>query len=573
MMHLYQLAGFRIDHRNQYSDLVFSPMDRQSGVLQREHLRRLMLHSHSMNARKRDSLLSRRLLSGSILRLGNLLAGAVAALLLMPYIVHNFGDRLYGFWSLALAFIGYYGLLDFGLSSAVSQYLCIAIGKKDTDECSTVFMTALCIQSFLGCIALIVTVAIAFATPWFCHSPADIALFSKVIVILGLNAALGFPAKVYAGVLDATLQFDTQSWLVLFGLVLRTGLTVCAIMSGGGLLAVAWVTLISSLPVIFMQIYLARRAAPWARLNRTTIVRGKAKSLFSYSIYTFITAIADNLRFQVDSLVITAFVGLSAVTHYRIASVFMGYYINAAIMTTGIAQPVLVQAYGAGDRDKMNRIFFFTTKLSLFISIFIGCILIFLGKPFITRWMGTGYQDAYLPLVVLTLAALLDVGQNPSIGLLYATFNHRFYTYINLAEGVLNLLFSLALVRPFGILGVALGTLFAAVIIRLTIQPWWVCKVLGFQFSRYSRFAGSVVMRCSLLMAAALGLSAWGLRPSYPFIIGAAICATVIYAAGSWRFIFTADERRQLLTAITNRHQKPAESAESVILIDTKEHL
>src|SRR5271165_689505 len=114
--------------------------------------------------------IGRRLLSGSVLRLVNLVAGALAALWLMPLSVHHLGDRVYGFWSLALAFIGYYGLLDLGLSSAVSQYLCIALGRKDAVECRAVFNTSLRIQSALGGVALVVTAALAAATPWICRN-------------------------------------------------------------------------------------------------------------------------------------------------------------------------------------------------------------------------------------------------------------------------------------------------------------------------------------------------------------------------------------------------------------------
>jgi O-antigen/teichoic acid export membrane protein len=420
------------------------------------------------------------------------------------------------------------------------------------------------IQSALGCLALLVTAVIAVATPWICKSPADASLFWKVIIILGINAAMGFPARVYAGVLDATLQFDIQSWLAFLGLALRTGLTVWAIHAGGGLMALAWVMLLASVPTITLQIWNARRVAPWARLKGTPIGEKRTRSFFAYSIYTFITAIADTLRFQVDPLVITSFVGLAAVTHYRVASALMSYYINAVITSTGIVQPILVRSFGAGDRSRMERVFFFATKLSLSISVLIGFLLVFLGKPFILRWMGENYQDAYLPMVVLALAVFLDVGQNPSIGLLYATFNHRFYTYINVAEGIINLILSIALAKPLGILGVALGTLIAAAIVRLAVQPWWVCKAVGLRYCQYVRFVGGTMLRCMLLATVAIGISWWGMKPRYPYLIGATFCATMIYVVGSWMLVFTDEERMQLQTALKSRRPERMESGHNL---------
>ena len=75
----------------------------------------------------------------------------------MPFIVHHLGDRVYGFWSLATAFVGYYNLLDLGLSSAISQYMCIAIGQKNHNECRVVFNTALRLQLLIGGAALVAT--------------------------------------------------------------------------------------------------------------------------------------------------------------------------------------------------------------------------------------------------------------------------------------------------------------------------------------------------------------------------------------------------------------------------------
>jgi len=502
-----------------------------------------------------------RLLSGSVLRMIQLFAAAAVSLFLMPFIVHHIGDRLYGFWSLAAAFVGYYGLLDIALGSAVSQHICVAIGRGDQSECRGIFNAALRINLLLGGIVLLATVALVFAAPWFSQDPADAALFQKVIAILGVNAALSFPVKAYGGVLDAELRFDIQSCLGFLSLALRTGLTVWALLAGGGLLALAWVTLGASLPGMALQVWFARREALWARIDGSPIEPQRMKSLFSYSAYTAAGCVADILRFQIDPLVISGFLGLVAVTHYRVASVFISYFAQAVIRSVGPCQQILSRLHGAKDRDGLEKVFFFATKASLCISVFICAALIFWGKSFITRWMGPQYEDAYWPSVVLSLAVLLDVGQNPSISLLYATRNHRFYAYVNVAEGILNLLFSLALVRPFGLLGVALGTLIAAFLIRVVVQPFFVCRATDLPFGHYMSFLGNNLLRCGGLMGAAIALSAWGLKPDYVALVSSGICATAIYAVGSWLIVFTPLERSVLLAAITRSSRKRIEPA------------
>lgn len=511
--------------------------------------------------------MGRRLLSGSVLQVGNLVAAAIASFFLMPFIVHHLGDRVYGFWSLAAAFIGYYSVLDFGLSSAVSQYLSLAIGRNDPDECRAIFNTALRINFVLGGIAVLVTAALVGATPWFSNNAVDAHIFRSVIAILGINAAIGFPVRVYGGTLYTGFRFDIQSWLQLLGLTLRTGLAVGVILAGDGLLALAWVTLISTLPVAALQIWFARREASWARIETKSVELKVAKSLSSYSVYTFLTYLADMLRFQIDPLVISGLIGLAAVTHYRVAGVFAQYYLQIIIVSIGMLQPLFARLHGTGDREGIEKVFFFGTKLSCCISIFVCFALIGWGKPFIARWMGSRYEDAYLPLVVLSLAVLLDVSQKPSIDLLYATFNHRFYTYLNWAEGVTNLAFSLILVRRFGITGVAMGTLIAALIVRLVVQPWWVCRVMQLHYAGYMSFLGRNLLSCAFLMGFATAISAWGLRPSYPLLVTSTVCVSTVYAIGAWQLLFNRRERQIFLAALTSRTQRglgPAIVTESV---------
>jgi O-antigen/teichoic acid export membrane protein len=404
----------------------------------------------------------------------------------------------------------------------------------------------------MGGVALLATALLAAATPWLCRNPQDASVFWRVIVILGVNAALAFPVKAYAGVLEAALRFDIQSRLDSFALVFRTGLLVWAILGGGGLLSIAWVTFLASVPVMALQIWLARREARLARIDGSSIEWKRAKELFSYSIYTSISMLGDTLRFSLDAVVVSAFVGLAAVTHYKIAGVFSRYFIGAVCALLGPFQPILSRLHGASDESGLQKAFFFATKISIWMSVLICFSLIGWGKPFIARWMGTGYEDAYLPLVVLTLAVFLDVCQSPSITLLNSTFRHRFYTYVNITEGIINLVFSLILARPLGILGVALGTLIGAFVVRLTLQPWWTCKASGIPFGRYMGFLGGNLVRCGGLMAAAIAVTAWGLKPNYGFLVSSSLCAAVFYAVGSWFLVFNQTERRKFLDALTN---------------------
>lgn len=505
---------------------------------------------------------ARKIFSGSALRVCNLIAQVLVAFFLIPFIVHSLGDRQFGFWALAGTFVGYYGLLDLGLSAAVLQYVSVAIGKSNEAECRKIFNTAFRIQLTMGLVALLVTMMLALCAPLFWHNSADASLFRKVIAVLGVNAALLFPMRVYSGVLATTLRFDIETILDFIGMVLRTGLSVVAIEAGWGLLGLACITLLSSLPVMLLQMYYAKREAAWARLEWAGIDRQKVKSLFSYSIFTSISSVADTLRFSLDSVVISGFIGLAAVTHYKVAGVFSRYYIGIILALVGTFQPILSRLHGKGDRENLQKTFLFGIKVSTWVSVLICCGLIAWGKPFIIRWMGPSYVDAYVPLVLLSLAVFLDVAQIPSTTLLNSTFNHRSYAYMNLTEGVINLAASLALARPLGIVGVALGTLIGAFLIRVVVQPWQTCKASGLPFGSYMKFLAGLLARCALMVGAAVIIVSWGLRPDYRYLLSSALFASTLYFAGSWWIVFDSAERKRLFDTLKRKPQTSALPAE-----------
>lgn len=482
-----------------------------------------------------------------------LVATGGVAFFLLPFLVHHLGDRQYGLWALVGTFVGYYGMLDLGLTSSVCQYISIGIGREDWDECNRVFNSALRIHSLLGCAVLLLTLICALLTPLFTHSAQDASLFWKVIVLLGVSMAVSFPTKSYIGLLYAVFHFDLVSWVNLAALALRTVAIVWAVESGYGLMGLAVATAAAGIFTSVAIVYLVHRKFPWVRVRAASLERATAKSLFSYSIYLFMVDVADQLRFQLDPIVITAFIGLGAVTHYRIASVLTDYYFRIMISTVAVVQPLFSRLYGAGEQTKIRESFLLATKISVCLASFLFFGLVAWGKPLILRWMGPRYMDAYGPLVVLAAALLMDLWQVPAGNFLNAIFKHRSFAVLTLAEGFVNLAVSLALVRRYGILGVALGTLVAAVLVRIIAQPWWLSRVGGIPYTKYINHILSNAFTCGCVIGLCFAIVVWGLRPSYPYLFISALGATLIYAVGSWRFVFTADERSLFRATLVQR--------------------
>jgi O-antigen/teichoic acid export membrane protein len=493
---------------------------------------------------------ARQLTTASAFRVLSFFATTAISLLMMPFIVHTLGDRLYGLWALVATLLGYYGLLDFGLTPAVCQHIAVALGRDDREACNGVVAASLRFFLLVAALVLLLSGVVAACAPLFAQRAGDAALFSQIILILGVSTAFSFPSRVFTGFLIANLRYDLMVGAELVALALRTCLILSVLLLGYGLVAMAWATFAGGFTAMLLQAGLTVRKYPWLRLRLSAPGAGVTRSLASYSVFSFAGQLSDRLRFQADPIVVSMFVGLAAVTHYRIAGILAQQFIVLTVAVTGVFAPLLSRLYGAGNIEGMRAIFYFATKISICVATFLGFGLIAWGRPFILRWMGPVYLDAYAPLVILTLAITFDLWQAPSVDLLYAIAKHRAYACLNCVEGVLNLGLSLWLVRHYGIVGVALGTLGAMSLMRLLVQPVWVCRLSDVQLGVYLKTAGSALGKALVAAGIAWVACSWAIRPAYPSLAGSAVAALFVYVAAVLFLVFDNAERQRVWLAL-----------------------
>lgn len=151
---------------------------------------------------------ARQLTSASAFRVLSFFVTTAVSLLMMPFIVHTLGDRIYGLWALVATLLGYYGLFDFGLTPAVCQHIAVALGRHDREACNGVVAASLRFFLAVAALVLLLSGVVAACASLFARSAADAALFSQIILILGVSTALTFPSRVFTGFLIANLRYD-----------------------------------------------------------------------------------------------------------------------------------------------------------------------------------------------------------------------------------------------------------------------------------------------------------------------------------------------------------------------------
>ena len=424
------------------------------------------------------------LIKGMSLRVVNFFAQIVITLVMTPLIVHSLGDRMYGLWTVIGTFLGYYGLLDFGLSSACTRFFAKALGGGDREELTRVFNTVLALFTVVAAVAVMLTGGSIAACQFFIDDPAEMALFRKIIAIMGLSLALSFQLRVFEGIIASHLRYDLRALISISRIVLVNASIYLSLQSGNGILSVAIINFFGTCLELALNLAAAYRLSDLV-ISARSIDKSKIRELFGYSSKTFVGQLADLIRFRLDSMVIVYFLNLNMVAPYVIGQRLIEYFTEFISSLFGILTPVFSKYDGENNTQQIQSKLIEMTKFSALMSVYVGITIIMYGKQFIISWMGKDYESSYPVVVILCISYMCALMQNPSVSLLFGLSKHKYFVVANSCEGLLNFVLSVVLVRPYGIYGVAMGTSISMFVFKVFVQPVYVCRVIDIKLMKY----------------------------------------------------------------------------------------
>lgn len=463
----------------------------------------------------------------------------VTGFFLTPFIIRHLGDEAFGLWILIFSLTGYYGLFDLGIRSSIVRYVAKYSATGQHDEMNQLINTAMLSYGGIGAVAMLITLLATYYIRMF-HGVHTNSLAEArwLLLMVGSSVSLGFPLGVFSGVLEGLQRFYLLYFVNITSTLLRALLIVVALRRGDGLLTIAFITV--SLPLLNQMVNgIAAFRLLRIRLGIRHVKRSTLKLIASYSSTTFIIIIAGRLRFKTDALVIGTFVSATAITYFTIGSRLVDYSTEVVTSLAQIFIPMSSQSQAQGDLDGLRKIFVVGNRACAFIMFPITAILTILGKSLIEAWVGPKYvATSYPVMLVLLYPMMLMYAQSASGRTLWGLAKHRTWAWVVLAEGISNLILSVILVRPYGIMGDAIGTAIPLTCSMLFFLPQHLCRLLGIKLRAYIQHAFLLPLAlCIPLVAVLLLMRNWFVPHRLgPLLVQLGI-AGVVYGIGlAWAF-------------------------------------
>jgi O-antigen/teichoic acid export membrane protein len=448
--------------------------------------------------------------------------------------LHRLGDTAFGIWVLVFSITGYYGLFDLGIGSSIVRYVSKFTATGEREELAKLINTSLFTYSCIGVVAMLVTLVMASEVDRMFHVPPDFRSTARwLLLMVGASVAIGFPAGIFGGFLEGLQSFYILNWTNVVSNLLRAALIVVALRHGYGLLTVALITISLPLLASIARGFFTLRICP-VPFGFKYVDRATFRQIANYSGVTFMIMIAGQLKFRTDEIVIGTFMSLAAITYFNVGARIVDYAGMVVRALSQIFVPMSSQSDARGDTGRQRKIFFVGNRVCAFTIFPICVILLILGKSVIEVWVGKKYVAASYPvLVIMILCTTLWWAQGASGRILFGMSKHGTWAIVTMVEGVSNLILSIILVRPYGIIGDALGTAIPLTCSMLFFMPQHLCKKLDVRLRTFVRESYTLpFLLCVPLAAVLLLMRRWFIPHNYRQLGLQLFIAALVYGLG-----------------------------------------
>ena len=468
----------------------------------------------------------------------------------------------YGLWLVIVAMTGVLRLFIIGVPMASVRFLSQCIEQEDNDAYAKVLSTCISMCLVLGGAAVLVGGGLYFffdakylsgdAVSTLGPEALRGARIAYLMVVVQLGA--GFVGRLPYAILAAHHDFYHRNAIQAGELVLRLVLTMLLLSMDADIIYLAVIQFISLSLEFLVAMTIVKRRHPHVRFTTASYDKSRVRSIVSFSLFTMLLNVGAMLAFRIDALVIgSSSYASMGVTIYDNGNKFFEYMISLVLGIGLVVMPFATRMKTRGDITELNKIFFKWSKVALSIALCIGLYLLVLGPEFLRTWLEHDYRSesgVVTQILVVSFFFFLPV-RGVALPIMMGLGLPRVPALALLSMGGLNLAISLALVEPYGVYGVAIGTaipntLFAIFIVRL------VCKELSVTVFSYLKYVVAKAAVGSVIPVAFLVWCKQGLQvQGWYEVVGAGAGMVALFGLTWIFFVYRNDEHLDLRSEIT----------------------
>ena len=321
----------------------------------------------------------------------NAVVGYAINLAMVPFVLHRVGSEIYGAWAAMASILAVGALADAGVRTEIIRRVGAAQGDGDDDalvrsvhEGVTLLVVLASAIALLGVVAAPVIRAFAFPGGVPGYGVGDVDLIIRATVVM---LSLSLVVNGYFAVLRGVQRTDVETTGTMLSIPVAAVVTVIGVGAGLDLWALYLGNLTALVVVVSWNWLGTRRLVPNLRPRLTSLSAPVVKGYLALSGLALLSQIGDVVDSQWDKVVLSRYVGSTAVTSFQIGT-------NLVLQGKALAllplAPLMVAIVELRRRDpaRMERLFDLLGRAGMSLAaVMLGAVFVF-APVFVRLWLG-----------------------------------------------------------------------------------------------------------------------------------------------------------------------------------------
>lgn len=384
----------------------------------------------------------------------------VTNIALTPYVIAELGIVRFGLYALLLTLADFLASFDGGVYRSGLRYFALYAGNGDRAAATRLFVGLCAAVSALGAVLFVILFLSADTLLSVFRVPSDLRLEGDFMLkTLAITIGFGVLRGVVSAVLNARQRFAYSSIVTIFHYGLYAVGVLISLSGGYGLRGIAVTlvvqtvvsTVLLALPVFR---YFDRRAVGLP-------TRAEAADFARFSSRAQVVGLADLVNLQSQPIVIGAFLGVGRVGLYSAGANFASQLRRLPTNAINPAGAILARTWSEHGPDAALEEF--RRLQRLWVLGVTGWTVVAAAAAWfgITKWLGDGFELAGTVAVLLLVSALFRLWTGMTAVYMQSIGHPELEARAGLLTVAINVALALALVVPFGVLGVVAASVVA----------------------------------------------------------------------------------------------------------------
>ncbi|HEU0254198.1 MAG TPA: oligosaccharide flippase family protein [Pyrinomonadaceae bacterium] len=463
---------------------------------------------------------------------------------MLPFNVAHLGQSAYGLWILVASVTVYFSMLDLGYGVANVRFAAKYRAQGDATALNEIASTMFCMFSGVGLVAFLLAIVIALNLERiFPLTGEQVRIGQTVLLFISAYVALGFPFSVFGGIVNGFQRQYLNGVVAFVTAIVVAGVNVIVLLSGYGLAELVAATTAVRILSYFAYALNAYRVFPALRIRPSFFRRERLREITGFSVFILIIDLANKLNYSTDAIVIGAFMGTSAVAIWAVAQRLIEIVQRITDQLNAVLFPVVVDSSTVQRTDRLQKILVQGTRLSLAMVVPLATVLGLTARPLVMVWVGPAFAESVNVIYILSIVVALRVGNATSSVILKGSDLHKFLAFSNISMAVGNLVLSVLLVRSYGLIGVAIGTLIPMIVISMFVVFPRACRRVELPVFTVVRRSVWPATWPAIVMGAFVVVTRGNIQGSWSLMIVQSLVAALIYAGLFLLFAISRNER------------------------------